>query len=84
MAHSQKLTASERNATLTAAIKSHARFAERELQLHFLHIAADGHVDLIWASAAPAGVVDLKCDPLGEWAVLGFDSGDLLRLEWGV
>lgn len=44
----------------------------------------DSDGDLIWASSAPAGVVDLKCDPLGEWAVLGFQSGDLLRLEWGV
>lgn len=39
--------------------------------------------DLIWASGAPAGIVDLKCDPLGEWAVLGFETGDVMRLDWG-
>ena len=40
--------------------------------------------DLIWASGTPSGVVDTACDPLGEWVLLAFKSGDLVRLDWGV
>ena len=44
----------------------------------------DSDGDLIWASGAPAAVVDTACDPLGEWALIAFQTGDVLRLDWGV
>lgn len=39
---------------------------------------------LIWASNSPSPVVDIICDPLGEWVLLAFQSGHVLKLEWGM
>ena len=44
----------------------------------------DSDGDIIWASGSPAPIVDMACDPLGEWVLVGLGSGDLLRLDWGV
>jgi hypothetical protein len=42
----------------------------------------DSDGDLIWSSGAPSGIVDIACDPLGDWALVALDSGDLVKLEW--
>jgi hypothetical protein len=42
---------------------------------------ADGQ--LLWTTTAPEELTALHCDPLGEWIVCGFDSGRLIRLDWG-
>jgi hypothetical protein len=42
---------------------------------------ADG--ELLWATTTPDDVVDLICDPLGEWAICGLANGGLFRLSWG-
>lgn len=44
----------------------------------------DSDGDMLWASGSPVPIVDVACDPLGEWALIGLQSGDLMRLEWGV
>lgn len=49
-----------------------------ERQLYWLDI--DGQ--LLWAANTPEDIVALVCDPLGEWAVCGFDSGRVVRLDW--
>jgi len=53
--------------------------ATLERQLYWLD--ADGQ--LLWATTVPDDVAALLCDPLGEWAVCGFESGRMVRLDWG-
>ena len=52
--------------------------ATLERQLYWLDV--DGQ--MLWASEAPDDVSVVRCDPLGEWAVCGFDSGHITRLDW--
>lgn len=42
---------------------------------------ADGQ--MLWATSVPDDVVDLACDPLGEWAICGFANAGVFRLDWG-
>jgi hypothetical protein len=42
---------------------------------------ADG--ELLWGTTVDDDVVELVCDPLGEWAVCGFKEQGLIRLDWG-
>ncbi len=53
--------------------------ATMERTLYWLD--ADGQ--LLWTTTAPEEITSLMCDPLGEWVVCGFDSGRLIRLDWG-
>lgn len=41
---------------------------------------ADG--DQLWRTETPDQIVDILCDPLGEWAVVGFQDQGIHRLNW--
>ncbi|MCA9079472.1 MAG: hypothetical protein KDA58_02890 [Planctomycetaceae bacterium] len=41
---------------------------------------ADG--EMLWATSLPDDVVDLHCDPLGEWGIIGLRDEGLFRLDW--
>lgn len=47
---------------------------------HLYWFDADGA--LLWAAETPELVQRLICDPLGEWLIIGFQSGRILRLDW--
>jgi hypothetical protein len=47
---------------------------------HIYWLDSDGA--LLWAAETPDDVASLVCDPLGEWLVVGFASGRILRLDW--
>lgn len=49
-----------------------------EKRLYWLD--ADG--ELLWASDTPQSVSQLCCDPFGEWAVSGFEDGQVVCLDW--
>ncbi len=57
------------------------RLVASTLEHHLYWLDAEGQ--LLWASTAPDEICGLHCDSSGEWAVCGFDSGRLLRLDWG-
>ncbi len=42
---------------------------------------ADG--DQLWTTTVDDQVVDVLCDPLGEWIIVGFQNQGLYRLDWG-
>lgn len=42
---------------------------------------ADG--EMLWATTVDDDVVDLICDPLGDWSLCGFADRGLVRLDWG-
>lgn len=42
---------------------------------------ADG--ELLWGTRTPDDIVDVLCDPLGEWAVCGLSEQGIYRLDWG-
>jgi len=52
--------------------------ATLERQLYWLDV--DG--ELLWAANAPSDITAVRCDPLGEWAICGFDAGRIVRLDW--
>ncbi len=56
------------------------RLVAASVEQHLYWIDADGQ--LLWATVTPSGVSALACDPLGEWAVCGLDSGEVLYLDW--
>ena len=68
----------------TPAKVSASYFGERlvvaTVERHLYWLDADGA--LLWAAETPDDVVSLVCDPLGEWLVVGFASGRILRLDW--
>lgn len=39
--------------------------------------------ELLWVTSTPDDIVDLVCDPLGEWAICGFAGQGVYRLDWG-
>jgi len=43
----------------------------------------DSDGDLLWSSGSPSGVVDIACDPLGDWVLMALQSGEVIKLEWG-
>ena len=49
-----------------------------EKQLFWL----DSDGALLWAAETPEEAVALICDPLGEWLIIGFQSGRVMRLDW--
>ena len=56
------------------------RVAASTLERHLYWLDVDG--ELLWAASTPNEVAALQCDPLGEWIVCGFESGQLIRLDW--
>jgi len=49
---------------------------------HLYWLDADG--SLLWAAETPDVVFSLICDPLGEWLILGFSGGRILKLDWEI
>lgn len=68
----------------TPAKLSASYFGERlvvaTVERHLYWLDADGA--LLWAAETPEEIVSLICDPLGEWLVVGFVSGRILKLDW--
>jgi len=56
------------------------RLIASTVEKHLYWLDADG--ELLWAAAAPEDVVQLACEPFGEWALCGFASGQVLCLDW--
>lgn len=56
------------------------RIATSTLERQLYWLDADG--SLLWAAECPDVVQNLICDPLGEWLIVGFESGRILRLDW--
>lgn len=50
------------------------------MERHLYWLDADGA--LLWAAEVPEEIVRLICDPLGEWIVIGFASGRVMKLDW--
>lgn len=42
---------------------------------------ADG--ELLWSTTVDDNIVELICDPFGEWAIVGFQNKGVFRLDWG-
>ena len=42
---------------------------------------ADG--ELLWSTTVTDKIIDLICDPFGEWAIVGFENEGVYRLDWG-
>jgi hypothetical protein len=53
--------------------------ATQEGHLYWL----DGDGELIWATVCEDTVHSLHVDPFGRWLCCGFESGRIVRLEWG-
>ncbi|WP_417847940.1 hypothetical protein [Thalassoglobus sp.] len=51
------------------------------VERNLIWLDADG--ELLWATTVEDEIVDLICDPLGEWAIVGFQSQGVYRLDWG-
>jgi hypothetical protein len=56
------------------------RLIAATLERHLYWLDVDGQ--MLWAAETPEDVAAVRCDPLGEWAVCGFDSGRIARLDW--
>jgi hypothetical protein len=56
------------------------RLVVATMERHLYWFDADGA--LLWAAETPELVESLICDPLGEWLIVGFKSGRILRLDW--
>ena len=56
------------------------RLVVATMERHLYWFDADGA--LLWAAETPEPVESLICDPLGEWLIIGFSSGRIMRLDW--
>lgn len=56
------------------------RLVVSTVERHLYWLDSDGA--LLWAAETPEDVASLACDPLGEWLIVGFASGRILRLDW--
>jgi hypothetical protein len=43
----------------------------------------DSDGEILWATATPDEICSLRCDPLGTGIVCGFETGRVVRLDWG-
>jgi len=43
----------------------------------------DSDGEILWFCETPEETVSVRCDPLGTGFVCGFDSGRIVRLDWG-
>jgi hypothetical protein len=57
------------------------RIAAATIERHLYWMNADGK--MIWAAEAPEDITRIACDPLGKGLVVGFESGRIVRLDWG-
>lgn len=56
------------------------RLIAATLERHLYWLDVDG--ELLWAAETPDDISAVRCDPLGESAVVGFESGRIARLDW--
>lgn len=56
------------------------RIAAATMERHLYWLDSDGQ--LLWATQVDDDIVHVVCDPLGEWLLCGFASGQILRLDW--
>lgn len=56
------------------------RLVAATLERDLYWLDSDGQ--LIWATRCPEDIVQIACDPLGEWILCGFTSGRVMRLDW--
>lgn len=57
------------------------RIAAATVEGHFYWIAPDGRVD--WQTTLPEPICRVACDPRGSGVLCGFESGRIVRLDWG-
>jgi hypothetical protein len=43
----------------------------------------DSDGEILWATTTPEEICSLRCDPLGTGIVCGFETGRVVRLDWG-
>ena len=56
------------------------RIAAATLERHLYWLDSDGQ--LLWATQVDEDILRVICDPLGEWLLCGFSSGEIMRLDW--
>ena len=56
------------------------RFAAATLERQLYWLGTDG--EPLWTTETEEDVRGLACDPFGEWIVVGFESGLIVRLDW--
>ncbi len=56
------------------------QLAVSTLENHLHWVDHQGRV--IWETTPPADVVNLCCDPLGDWLICGLANGKIFRLDW--
>lgn len=56
--------------------------AAATIEHHFYWLTPDGRIT--WQAVLPEDLTRLLCDPLGRGVILGFKSGQITRLDWGV
>jgi hypothetical protein len=56
------------------------RLIAATLERHLYWLDVDGQ--MLWAAETPEDISAVRCDPLGEWVICGFDSGRIARLDW--
>lgn len=44
----------------------------------------DSEGEILWAADVPESIRTLRCDPFGTGIVCGFESGRVVRLDWGM
>ena len=57
------------------------RLVAGTVEQHLYWLDADG--ELLWGTTVDDEIVDLVCDPFGEWVIVGFKNQGLYRLDWG-
>jgi hypothetical protein len=56
------------------------RLVAATIERYLYWLDSDG--EMLWASGAPSDIHSLACDPLGEWVIVGFTNGQVIRLDW--
>lgn len=68
-------------ANLVSLTYAPKRIVATTVERHLFGLNQDGQ--LAWIVKTPEDVVELACAPLGDWFVVGFASGRLMRINWG-
>ena len=63
-----------------AATFEQQRIIASTIERYLYWLDSDG--EMLWATGAPSDIHSLACDPLGEWVIVGFANGQVLRLDW--
>ena len=56
------------------------RIVASTIERYLYWLDSDG--EMLWQTGAPADIHSLACDPLGEWIIVGFANGQVMRLDW--